>query len=48
MAGIFLSYRRADSQGWAGRIFDYMIECFGKQQVFMDIEAGILRGADQK
>jgi len=46
MSGIFISYRRKDSGTWAGRLFDHLSRCFGKDQVFMDIEGGIPRGAD--
>ncbi len=46
MSGIFISYRRIDAKGWAGRLFDHLSSCFGKDMVFMDIEGGIPRGAD--
>lgn len=35
---IFISYRRADSEGYAGRIFDYLVERFDKGNVFLDVE----------
>lgn len=41
---IFISYRRADSAGYAGRIYDRLMAHFGKDAVFMDvdtIEAGL-------
>lgn len=38
MSAIFLSYRRDDSSGYAGRLFDNLVERFGRDQVFMDIE----------
>ena len=38
MSGIFLSYRRDDSSGYAGRLFDNLAETFGRERVFMDIE----------
>ncbi len=44
MAGIFISYRREDSPGHAGRIFDRLRSRFGSDVVFMDvaaIEAGV-------
>lgn len=44
MAGIFISYRRDDSPGHAGRIFDRLRSRFGSDAVFMDvaaIEAGV-------
>ena len=39
MAKIFLSYRRDDSEGIAGRIFERLETKFGKNRVFMDIES---------
>jgi hypothetical protein len=45
MSGIFVSYRRDDTAGWAGRLFDELCRNFGKSQVFMDVEGGIPRGA---
>ena len=44
MPGIFISYRRDDSPGHAGRIFDRLRSRFGRDVVFMDvaaIEAGV-------
>lgn len=41
---IFISYRRADSAGYAGRIYDRLTAHFGEDTVFMDvdtIEAGL-------
>lgn len=35
---IFLSYRRDDSAGHAGRLFDRLAEHFGKEQLFMDVD----------
>ena len=37
MARIFLSYRRDDSGGWAGRLYDRLSQHFGQDHVFMDI-----------
>ncbi len=34
---IFLSYRREDTSGYAGRLFDHIKNHFGKDRVFMDI-----------
>lgn len=45
MGGIFISYRREDSAGHAGRLFDRLRERFGKDRVFMDV-SGIEPGAD--
>jgi len=39
MAKIFLSYRRQDSKGVAGRIFDRLRAHFGSDAVFMDIDS---------
>lgn len=36
--GIFISYRREDSIGYAGRIYDRLSKHFGKDCVFMDID----------
>lgn len=38
MAGIFISYRRADSDGWAGRLRDALRVKFGNR-VFQDVES---------
>jgi len=38
MAGIFISYRRDDSQGFAGRLADDLIEILGPDLVFRDVE----------
>lgn len=45
MDGIFISYRRDDSAGYAGRLYDRLIPRFGASRVFMDVE-GIEPGAD--
>ena len=34
---IFISYRRVDTEGYAGRIYDRLAERFGAEQVFMDV-----------
>jgi hypothetical protein len=39
MAKIILSYRRADSQAMAGRIYDRLVAHYGETAVFMDIDA---------
>ena len=39
MAGIFISYRRDDSAGHAGRLYDRLSDHFGPDQVFMDVDA---------
>lgn len=45
MGGIFISYRRDDSAGYAGRLYDRLAARFGSNQVFMDVE-GIEPGTD--
>lgn len=45
MRAIFLSYRRDDAEGEAGRLFDDLISEFGVDKVFMDV-AGIEPGRD--
>lgn len=45
MEGIFVSYRREDSSGHSGRIFDHLKEELGSERVFMDV-AGIEPGTD--
>jgi len=42
---IFISYRRDDSEGEAGRLFDDLVRVFGNDSVFMDV-AGIAPGLD--
>ncbi len=39
MPRIFISYRRDDSAGFAGRIYEHLSEHFGEKQLFMDISA---------
>jgi formylglycine-generating enzyme required for sulfatase activity len=39
MARIFLSYRRDDGSGHAGRLFDRLSQHFGRDNLFMDIDA---------
>jgi formylglycine-generating enzyme required for sulfatase activity len=38
MSRIFISYRRDDSAGYAGRLYDRLSERFGQGQIFMDID----------
>jgi hypothetical protein len=38
VARIFISYRRDDSGGWAGRLYDRISQHFGRDNVFMDID----------
>jgi hypothetical protein len=39
MSSIFLSYRRQDAPGHAGRIYDRLVERFGKDNVYMDLDS---------
>jgi hypothetical protein len=39
MSGIFLSYRRQDASGWAGRLYEHLAREWGPDHVFMDIDA---------
>lgn len=45
MPRIFISYRRSDSEVFAGRIYDRLAEAFGSESVFMDVE-GIQPGTN--
>ena len=39
MRAIFVSYRREDAEGEAGRLFDDLVGVFGEHSVFMDVAA---------
>ncbi len=39
MGSIFLSYRREDAEGQAGRLYDDLVAVFGSGSVFMDVAA---------
>ncbi len=39
MADIFISYRREDTSGYAGRLYDQVSAHFGRDHVFMDVAA---------
>ena len=45
MRAIFISYRRDDAEGHAGRLFEDLVLRFGAASVFMDV-AGIEPGRD--
>ena len=45
MSRIYLSYRRMDAAGYAGRLFDHLNHHFGAGSVFMDI-GGIAGGEE--
>jgi hypothetical protein len=38
MSGVFISYRRADSAGHAGRLFDHLSMRFGEDLIFQDFD----------
>jgi len=38
MPGIFISYRRDDSAGHAGRIYDHLCNVFGRDSIFHDVD----------
>ncbi|HEX3471546.1 MAG TPA: toll/interleukin-1 receptor domain-containing protein [Silvibacterium sp.] len=42
---IFISYRRDDAEGEAGRLYDDLVRAYGNDSVFMDV-AGIAPGLD--
>jgi hypothetical protein len=42
---IFISYRRDDAEGEAGRLYDDLVRVYGDDSVFMDV-AGIAPGSD--
>lgn len=39
MGSVFLSYRREDAEGQAGRLYDDLVAVFGSDSVFMDVSA---------
>jgi hypothetical protein len=45
VSGVFISYRRDDTSGYAGRLHDKLSSAFGDAEIFMDIE-GIEPGVD--
>ena len=45
MAGVFLSYRRNDSGGWAGRLRDHLALRYGEDRVWQDVD-NLTVGAD--
>jgi hypothetical protein len=42
---IFISYRRKDQSGWAGRLYDSLTQTFPPSRIFMDVDS-IPAGAD--
>src|SRR5829696_4942452 len=45
MPRIFINYRRLDSEGYVGRLFDHLTRHFDPSDVFMDVDS-IPPGAD--
>src|SRR4051812_1872803 len=43
-AGVFVSYRRDDSAGHAGRLGEALVQRYGRAQVFLDVESIELGG----
>jgi len=39
MSGTFLSYRRDDASGWAGRLYEHLVREWGPDEVFIDVDA---------
>jgi hypothetical protein len=37
--GVFISYRREDARGFAGRIYDRLVSRLGREKVFFDIDS---------
>lgn len=37
-AGVFISYRRADTAAYTGRLYDYLTDHFHSDRIFMDVE----------
>jgi hypothetical protein len=44
MPGVFISYRREDSAGTAGRLFDILSGQFGRENTYMDFDT--IKGGD--
>ena len=44
MPGVFISYRREDSSGYTGRVFDILSAEFGRENTFMDLDT--IEGGD--
>ncbi|MBI1281069.1 MAG: TIR domain-containing protein [Anaerolineaceae bacterium] len=45
MTRIFINYRRQDSEGYVGRLYDHLVQHFEPQDIFMDVDS-IPPGAD--
>lgn len=48
MAKIFISYRRADSKDFCARVNDRLVDEFGKNNVFFDVDKNIPSGSNWK
>ena len=44
--GVFISYRREDSRGSAGRIYDRLVRRLGRDAIFFDVDSKIPPGMD--
>lgn len=44
-SGVFVSYRKADDPGWAGRVRDSLASHFGDEHVFFDVDS--IRGGER-
>ena len=44
MSGVFISYRREDSSGYAGRLYDILSAQFGGENTYIDVNT--IRGGD--
>ena len=45
MSRIFINYRRQDSEGYVGRLYDHLARVFEPDDIFMDVSS-IEPGAD--
>jgi hypothetical protein len=45
VAGVFLSYRRTDAGGWAGRLRDHLVLRYGEDRVWQDVD-NLTAGSD--
>ena len=45
MGGVFINYRRQDSEGYVGRLYDHLAQHLEKDDIFMDV-VNITPGAD--
>ena len=39
MAAVFISYRRSDSSGWTGRVYDRLVTTLGADSIFYDVDS---------